>query len=199
MLSFGSLLAAFNRVMTKRWPDLSKRKRAANKYDWEFLCTTTWFAVDADQHVAAFENGEIPAVAMLHIERWRQIEQLLDTLPQTREDELLITRETHAADHRRVDRARRMCSSDEMIEHSWSSVSTSARYWTGRGLFSYWGVNSGSYSTPDCYARAKPLEPITLRELPTEVHEIISTVISPVRFNQISRFHINSLFANAAK
>jgi hypothetical protein len=199
MHSFRPLFAALNRVMTRRWPDLSKRKSSQDKYDWEFLCTTTWFAVDPDQHVAAFHGGAIPTIAMPHIESWRKIEELLEALPPTRDDRVVLTKEGHAAHSRHVDRARGLRSSDEMIEKSWASVSAAAHFWTRRGFFNFWGANSGSYSPPDYCAAATPLEPITLAELPTEVREIVSSVVSPVRFNEISRFHIRSLFADAAK
>jgi len=190
-------LAAFFRSLPR--PPSKPRRRSTAKYDWDFLITTTWFAVDSEQNVAAFESGMIPPIAMPHIEKWRTIESTLESLPANRTYQTIITKEDVLAAHLRSNRARRQSFSQKLVDMSWEHVSRNASEWTRRGFYQFWGVNSSNYYPPEYDLVGKPLEPIKLDELPEAAKQVIAAVPCSMRFTGLTHLHISELFPETSR
>jgi hypothetical protein len=190
-------LATFFKSLPR--PSPKPRRKSTAKYDWDFLITTTWFAVDAEQNVAAFENGMIPPIAMPHIENWRTIESMLENLHANRTYQTIITKEDVMAAHLRHRRSYQGSFSQKLVDMSWDHVSRNASEWTRRGFYQFWGVESSNYYPPEYDLVGKPLEPIKLDELPEPAKQVIAAIPSATRFTQLTHLNISKLFSDASR
>jgi len=151
--------------------------------DYEFLQGITWYAVDADQRIAAFDLGSLPQAALAVARDWERVDAMMRALPEVTDCRVLISRDDITrAQIKGVSQHSKERLADAMMPYRESIVSELPR----RGIYQFAGMPSPYGQLPPKYRLVGlPLEPIRLDSLADEWRQIVGSVTAPVRFSEV--------------
>ncbi len=153
-------------------------------FDYEFLQGITWYAIDLDGKVGAFDCGQMAEAAAKFVMDWTHVDELACALPESSEYRMLIRKDQYWDGVRPVTRL-----SEENMKHiqelMWPTVERIASELPRRGIFQFYATRHSYGSLPATYDLVcLPASPIGATDLPPEVLRIIKQVVAPVRFHE---------------
>jgi len=154
------------------------------EFDYEFLQSITWYAIDLDGKVGAFDSGQMAQAAARFVTDWRRIDELVCALPESSEYRLLMRKDQYWDGVRPVTKL-----SEENMKHiqelMWPTVQRIASELPRRGIFQFYATRHSYGMLPATYDLVcLPVSPISATDLPPEALRIIKEVVAPVRFNE---------------
>ena len=163
------------------------------KYDADFLAGITWYAVDLEGKVAAFESGEIPPSAMAVVEKWAWVDDQLRNLPPAGEPQLHIRKEQYWEGVRPVTRLSPQTMAN-IADRFWPHVERSASELPARGVYLFWGEKRQDGCTPWTYKLvAAPTSPININALDDRACGVIASMTFPVRFSEVMQINVREV------
>lgn len=154
------------------------------KFDYEFLQSITWYAIDLDGKVGAFDLGEMAKAAAKLVMDWDHVDELVRAQPESGEYRMLKSK------HQYWDGALPVTKlSEENMKHiqerMWPGFERWASELPRRGIFQFKATPAAYGMLPPTYEMVcLPASPISATDLPPEVSRIIKEVAAPVRFNE---------------
>jgi len=154
------------------------------EFDYEFLQSITWYAIDLDGKVGAFDSGQMAQAAERFVMDWRRVDELVCALPESSEHCMLRSKDQYWDGVRPVTRL-----SDENMKHiqelMWPTFERTISELPRRGIFQFEATRVPYGVLPPTYnLECLPASPISATDLPPEALRIIKEVVAPVRFNE---------------
>jgi hypothetical protein len=171
--------------------DVLRNNNMNTSYDYEFLQSITWYAVDVDRRIAAFDLGSMPQSALALASQWEAIDTAIRAMPEVSDYRLLIDRSDFTATKiKGICQESREAIANVMMQHRERIISELPRH----GIYQFEGMPSPYGQLPSKYRLVGiPLSPIELQCLPDQIKYIVDSMALKVRFSEIVALDVSQL------